>query len=259
MPFSSARLALLALILLAAPFLAPVVATASDDPVAIEIPANADILITDGRGVIVGAGEADGGTTFRLALVEGFSGPATLIFVLDDGSFQEIEVMIDAGGVSIGDRRLGDLVAGAFAHVAIGRETPGSRPLGEASEADDGVDDGPGGVPPVATPPAASPAAGASGDGDAGGEDSAPSPPVEAGPADEGAREPAPTEAPPSDLPAGDPSSDESSRGESSRGESSSDESSSDEPAADAPSADRPPEDEGPSESPDDAPDRGRP
>jgi len=149
MPNPIARCVLLALILIVSPF----VATASDAPVATEIPTDASILITDGRGVIVGAGDADDGTTFRLALVEGFSGAATLIFVLDDGSFQEVEVVIDEGGVSIGDRRLSDLVASRFADVAIGRETPGSRPLGEASRPDATVDDGSVAVPPVEAGP----------------------------------------------------------------------------------------------------------
>lgn len=216
MPFPSARLVLLALIVILSPF----VATASDGPVAIEIPADADILITDGRGVIVGAGAADGGATFRLALVEGFSGAATLIFVLDDGSFQEVEVTIDEGGVSIGERRLGDLVAGSFANVAIGRETPGSRPSGEASRPAAAGDHAPDAVPPVGSPPAGAPAERAATDA-------------------EDADEPAETELPSRERRPAEPATDER--------------------PADAPVADPPPDDEGPSGTPDDAPDRKRP
>lgn len=245
MPFHSARLALLALILLALILIvSPLVATASDGPVAIEIPTDADILITDGRGVIVGVGEADEGDTFRLALVEGFSGAATLIFVLDDGSFQEIEVTIGEGGVSIGGRRLGDLVAGAFAHVAIGSEASGSRPLGEAFGPDETVDQGPVAVPPVASPPAVGSPGGAAPHGDAPGDGAAPTPPVEVGPPDDhGRREPAATEPPSGELPVVAPSTDESST---------------EEPPVDVPSVGLPSADEGPSETPDDAPHRRR-
>ncbi len=172
MRFSSARLVLLALIVILSPF----VATASDGRVATPIPGDADILITDGRGVIVGIGETHDGTTFRLTLVEGFSGAATLTFVLDDGSFEELEVTIVEGGVSIDGRPLGDLLADSFTHVAIGRETPGSRPSNEAAGPDEAGDRGPVDVPD------------------------------EAGPADDGDREPATPELPSVDLPAVEPS-----------------------------------------------------
>ena len=231
MPHPTARRVLLALILMVSPF----VATASDAPVATRIPADADILITDGRGVIVGVGEADAGTTFRLSLVDGFSGAATLIFVLDDGSFQEIEVVIDEGGVSIGDRRLGDLVADAFADVAIGPERSRSGRPGEAIGADEAGDPEPVAVPPVAGPPAVGAPEGAGPDEGAPDQGAAPSPPSEADPPEgEDVREPAETGA---------------------------------EPPVAVPSPDRPSTDDAPGETPDDAPedasdeapDRGRP
>lgn len=230
MPFQPARLALLALMVLLSPF----VASASDGRGEIEIPATADILITDGRGVIVGVGEADDGTTFRLALVEGFAGAATLTFVLDDGSFHELEVVIGDRGVSIDGRRLDELVVDRFEHVTIGRETPGSRPTSEASgpgdEAKDEADDDEGvvGVPPVESPPAAPPS-------------EAPIPPD-----GEREREPAAPDLPAPDLPAPDrPAADPPTETS----------------PADVPTADPPPADDAPGERRDDAdgPDRERP
>jgi len=211
MPNPTARRVLLALILIVSPF----VATASEGPVEAEIPTDANILITDGRGVIVGVGEAHEGTTFRLALVEGFSGAATLIFVLDDGSFQEIEVVIDEGGVSIGDRRLTDLVASRFADVAIGRETPGSTPLGEASgpdatgdegSVDEGsVDDGTVAVPPIeAGPPEGDDRRGPAANEPPSGEPRRAEPPADTSSAEE-----PPVAAPPSGPPAADEAPDD--------------------------------------------------
>ena len=216
MPNPTARRVLLALILIVSPF----VATASEGPVEAEIPTDANILITDGRGVIVGVGEAHEGTTFRLALVEGFSGAATLIFVLDDGSFQEIEVVIDEGGVSIGDRRLTDLVASRFADVAIGRETPGSTPLGEASgpdatgdegSVDEGsveegsVDDGTVAVPPIeAGPPEGDERRGPAANEPPSGEPRRAEPPADTSSAEE-----PPVAAPPSGPPAADEAPDD--------------------------------------------------
>ena len=230
MPNPTARRVLLALILIVSPF----VATASEGPVEAEIPTDANILITDGRGVIVGVGEAHEGTTFRLALVEGFSGAATLIFVLDDGSFQEVEVVIDEGGVSIGDRRLTDLVASRFADVAIGRETPGSTPLGEASGPDATGDEG-------------SVDEGSVDDG------TVAVPPIEAGPPEGDDRRGPGANEPPS--------------GEPRRAEPPADTSSAEEPPVDAPSSNPPSADEAsgdaPGDTPGDAPadtrDRGRP
>ena len=216
MPNPTVRRVLLALILIVSPF----VATASDGLVEAEIPTDANILITDGRGVIVGVGEAHEGTTFRLALVEGFSGAATLIFVLDDGSFQEIEVVIDEGGVSIGDRRLTDLVASRFADVAIGRETPGSTPLGEASgpdatgdegSVDEGsveegsVDDGTVAVPPIeAGPPEGDERRGPAANEPPSGEPRRAEPPADTSSAEE-----PPVAAPPSGPPAADEAPDD--------------------------------------------------
>jgi len=230
MPNPTARRVLLALILIVSPF----VATASDGLVEAEIPTDANILITDGRGVIVGVGEAHEGTTFRLALVEGFSGAATLIFVLDDGSFQEIEVVIDEGGVSIGDRRLTDLVASRFADVAIGRETPGSTPLGEASgpdaTGDEGsveegsVDDGTVAVPPIeAGPPEGDERRGPAANEPPSGEPRRAEPPADTSSAEE-----PPVAAPPSGPPAADEAPDDT-------------------------------RDDTPSDEPGDTPDRGRP
>jgi len=230
MPNPTARRVLLALILIVSPF----VATASDGLVEAEIPTDANILITDGRGVIVGVGEAHEGTTFRLALVEGFSGAATLIFVLDDGSFQEIEVVIDEGGVSIGDRRLTDLVASRFADVAIGRETPGSTPLGEASgpdaTGDEGsveegsVDDGTVAVPPIeAGPPEGDDRRGPAANEPPSGEPRRAEPPADTSSAEE-----PPVAAPPSGPPAADEAPDDT-------------------------------RDDTPSDEPGDTPDRGRP
>jgi len=230
MPNPTARRVLLALILIVSPF----VATASEGPVEAEIPTDANILITDGRGVIVGVGEAHEGTTFRLALVEGFSGAATLIFVLDDGSFQEIEVVIDEGGVSIGDRRLTDLVASRFADVAIGRETPGSTPLGEASgpdatgdegSVDEGsVDDGTVAVPPIeAGPPEGDDRRGPGANEPPSGEPRRAEPPADTSSAEE-----PPVAAPPSGPPAADEAPDDT-------------------------------RDDTPSDEPGDTPDRGRP
>jgi len=230
MPNPTVRRVLLALILIVSPF----VATASDGLVEAEIPTDANILITDGRGVIVGVGEAHEGTTFRLALVEGFSGAATLIFVLDDGSFQEIEVVIDEGGVSIGDRRLTDLVASRFADVAIGRETPGSTPLGEASgpdatgdegSVDEGsVDDGTVAVPPIeAGPPEGDDRRGPGANEPPSGEPRRAEPPADTSSAEE-----PPVAAPPSGPPAADEAPDDT-------------------------------RDDTPSDEPGDTPDRGRP
>jgi hypothetical protein len=55
---------------------------------------DADVLVTDARGVIVGVGRLVAGASFELRVLEGFVGPARLTLLRPDGTTEVLEVMV---------------------------------------------------------------------------------------------------------------------------------------------------------------------
>ena len=110
---------------------------------------DADVLVTDARGVIVGVGRVVAGASFELQLLEGFVGPARLTLLRPDGATEALDVVVGER-VVIDGLDLLDLLAdrvGAFT-VEVGGVAyhEAGRPAADA-----GVDDerghGPGGPP----------------------------------------------------------------------------------------------------------------
>lgn len=55
---------------------------------------DADVLVTDARGVIVGIGRVVAGASFALRVLDGFVGPACLTLLRPDGATEALEVVI---------------------------------------------------------------------------------------------------------------------------------------------------------------------
>ena len=106
---------------------------------------NAEVLVTDARGVVVGVGRLTTGgpgegdafaagigevPRLELRLLIGFTGPARLTLLASDGSAVTVEVVVGER-VSIDGVDLFDLFAGRLAAVSIVRE-PGAGPPVEA-------------------------------------------------------------------------------------------------------------------------------
>jgi len=71
------------------------VAAEVPDAVAVALTAgDADVLVTDARGVIVGVGRVVAGASFELRVLEGFVGPARLTLLRPDGTTEVFEVMV---------------------------------------------------------------------------------------------------------------------------------------------------------------------
>jgi hypothetical protein len=58
---------------------------------------DADVLVTDARGVIVGVGRIVAGASFELRLLQDFVGPARLTLLRPDGRTDALEVVVGEG------------------------------------------------------------------------------------------------------------------------------------------------------------------
>jgi hypothetical protein len=74
---------------------------------------DADILVTDPRGVIVGVGRLEVGASFELRLLAGFRGPAQLTLLHRDGSTETLAIWVDVS-ITYEGRDLLDLILGRF-------------------------------------------------------------------------------------------------------------------------------------------------
>lgn len=95
---------------------------------------DADLLVLDDRGVIVGVGRAQAGATFELRLLLGFAGPARLALLYRDGSAAWLDVVV-GDRVLVADVDLPTLLAGRFGEVAVRRELAAAAGGGAAGPA----------------------------------------------------------------------------------------------------------------------------
>ena len=86
---------------------------------ALEIPTEADVLVADSAGRIVGVGHVVAGMRFDLVLEEGFAGPASLVWLPPDGGVRTIEVVVAEGAVWVDGVDLTTLLPETFAFVRV--------------------------------------------------------------------------------------------------------------------------------------------
>ena len=126
---------------------------------------DADVLVTDARGVIVGVGRVVAGASFELRFLEGFSGPARLTLLRPDGTTEALDVVVD-GRVLVEGFDLLELledrveafvveVNGVAVRQAERRETDGDVAEGGGSERAGPSD--PGGAPGTPSAPGGPP------------------------------------------------------------------------------------------------------
>lgn len=73
-------------------------AAAADAPEAVAAAltaGDADVLVTDARGVIVGVGRVVAGASFELRVLDGFVGSARLTLLRPDGATEALEIVVD--------------------------------------------------------------------------------------------------------------------------------------------------------------------
>ena len=85
---------------------------------ALELPDEADLLVTDPSGLIVGVGRIAADTGFVLDLLAGYAGPGLLTLVTPDGATSTIEIVIGEG-VMVEDVDLLEALEGRFALLEI--------------------------------------------------------------------------------------------------------------------------------------------
>lgn len=86
---------------------------------ALEVPTDAEVLVTDAGSRIVGVGRVVAGAGFDLVLVEGFAGPALVVWLTPDGGVRTTEVVVADGVVWVGDDELTSLLPEAFVEVRV--------------------------------------------------------------------------------------------------------------------------------------------
>jgi hypothetical protein len=106
---------------------------------AIAFTSDADLLVTDGRGVIVGVGRLTVGVSFELRLMGGFSGPARLTMLHQDGRTETLDIVV-GDGIAHGELDLLELILDRFGVVTIERGgapwPPSGRDAGRAAAAE---------------------------------------------------------------------------------------------------------------------------
>jgi hypothetical protein len=86
---------------------------------ALEVPTDADLLVTDADSRIVGVGHVVGGLRFELVVEEGFAGPAALVWLLPDGGVRTVAVVVADGAVWVDDVDLMTLLPDTFTHATV--------------------------------------------------------------------------------------------------------------------------------------------
>jgi hypothetical protein len=129
-------------------------AAAADAPEAVAAAltaGDADLLVTDARGVIVGVGRVVAGASFELHLLEDFVGPARLTLLRPDGATAALDVVVGERVVIDGFDLL-ELLAERVEAFTV--EVGGvAYHEAERREADAGAGDGPGPGPGAPPPP----------------------------------------------------------------------------------------------------------
>ncbi|MDF1521842.1 MAG: hypothetical protein P1P87_03370 [Trueperaceae bacterium] len=132
-------------------------ATAMAFASALEVPADAEVLVTDAGSRIVGVGRLVGGASFELVLVEGFAGPAVVVWLTPDGGVRTTEVVVADGAVWVDDEELTSLLPSAFVavRVRVAKELGDAWPpgVGQGPPADVPAADPPKGPPVAVDPP----------------------------------------------------------------------------------------------------------
>lgn len=127
---------------------------------AIELPPDAELIITSDDSTIVGFGRSTDGARFELTVLPSYSGPATLTLWLPDGTASHLDVVLDAGRVTVDGSALTELLRGydeirvdvaddgvpaSDASPAqrpnVGREDPSASPEGPSVTPDSGPPD----------------------------------------------------------------------------------------------------------------------
>ena len=90
---------------------------------ALDVPTEAEMLVTDSESRIVGVGHVVAGERFDLVLEEGFAGPASLLWLAPDGGVRTIEVVVADGAVWVDGVDLTSLLPETFAFVRVRRAT----------------------------------------------------------------------------------------------------------------------------------------
>lgn len=86
---------------------------------ALEVPTDAEVLVTDMDSRIVGVGRVVGGVRFDLVLVEGFAGPALVVWLAADGGVATTAVVVADGVVWVDGDELTSLLPEAFDEVRM--------------------------------------------------------------------------------------------------------------------------------------------
>lgn len=86
---------------------------------ALEVPRDAEVLLTDAASRIVGVGRTLAGTRFELRLEDGFVGPAVLVWVEPDGTVGRFEVVVRDGAVWVDGHDLRTLLPPSFVEVRV--------------------------------------------------------------------------------------------------------------------------------------------
>lgn len=155
------------------------------DAVAVALTAgDADVLVTDAHGVIVGVGRVVAGASFELHVLEGFVGPARLTLLRRDGTTEAFEVVVGDQVLVLGLDLL-ELLAARFEAFTVEVGGVAYHEAGRGRRDAGGVaGDGPRPADPPrpAGPPAGTPAELPGAPGQAGGPGSSPSSGPEGGP-----------------------------------------------------------------------------
>ena len=86
---------------------------------ALEVPTDAEMFVTDARSRIVGIGRIVAGASFELVLVDGFSGPAVVVWLSPDGGVRTTEVLVENGSVWVDGDELRSLLPQSFIEVDV--------------------------------------------------------------------------------------------------------------------------------------------
>lgn len=86
---------------------------------AIEVPDDAQVLVTDASSRIVGVGHVTAGVRMELVLEDGFAGAATWLWLLPDGGLRRLAVVVNDGMVWVDGRTLTSLLPARFLDVRI--------------------------------------------------------------------------------------------------------------------------------------------
>ena len=86
---------------------------------ALEVPKDAEVFVTDADSRIVGIGRVVAGERFELVLVDGFAGPAVVVWLSPDGGVLTTEVVVEDGVVWVDGDDLTSVLPESFGFVDV--------------------------------------------------------------------------------------------------------------------------------------------